>query len=70
MTGCVTKPKANPKIILEPMPERVERPEPTDIQGLVESLNYYETQLELWENWGNTVVRQVEIYNDNYTDKK
>ena len=70
MTGCVTKPKANPKIILEPMPERVERPEPTDLKGLVESLNYYETLIELWENWGNTVVRQVEIYNDNYTDKK
>ena len=70
MTGCVTRPRVNPKIILEPMPERVERDSPTDLKSLLKELNYYETLIESWENWGNTVARQVEIYNDDYADKK
>ena len=65
MTGCVTKPKVTNKIILEPMPERKELPEPTNLKELLEELNYYEMLLEQWENWGDTVQRQVEIYNGN-----
>ena len=70
MTGCVTNPKSNPKIILEPAPERVEMPEPTNTKELIQALNYYQNLVELWENWGDTVTRQVEMYNDNNSNKR
>lgn len=60
MTGCISKPKAQSEIILPPMPERTEMPEPTNLKEVAELLNYYEHLVEQWETWGEVVTRMVE----------
>lgn len=58
--GCVTKPKVN-KEKLPPKPERIELAEPEDLKDMAYILNYYETLVEEWEAWGETVEKLYEM---------
>ena len=61
MTGCVSKPKA--EIILPPKPERTERKHVNNLREIAEVMEYYETQIRLWENWGDSVTKIINKYN-------
>lgn len=69
MSGCVTTVKNQNKIILPPRPAGRELDEPTNVKELVQCLNYYETQMKLWENWANDVEHIVEVYNESDGNK-
>ena len=58
--GCVSKP-VKEKPALPPKPERIELEEPQDLKDIAYILNYYETLVEAWEAWGETVEALYEI---------
>ena len=53
-TGCKTT-KVEKKITLPPKPAREEIEAPTTISECAEVINYYNTLVKLWENWGERV---------------
>ena len=58
MTGCVSKPKK--EIELPPKPQRQELEPPTNLKECAEMIVYYESLVEEWETWGDTVTKMVE----------
>ncbi|MBO5922750.1 MAG: hypothetical protein J6Q48_10245 [Bacteroidaceae bacterium] len=46
--------------MLPPKPERLEWGEPQNLQEVALYVNYLETQVRLWENWGERVTNMVE----------
>jgi hypothetical protein len=54
ITGCKTT-KVEKEIILPPKPIREEQPAPKTVAECAEAINYYETLVKLWENWGERV---------------
>ena len=59
-TACVSKPAAQKEIILPPKPERSEWDTPQNLQEVALYVNYLETQVRLWENWGERVTNMIE----------
>lgn len=55
-SGCRTN---KSEVLLPPVPERTEQPEPESLKDLALLLNYYEFLLEEWEAWGAAVTGQV-----------
>ena len=68
ITGCVSNPKA--EIVLPPKPERAERKHISNIREAALVIAYYEEQLLLWENWGDSVTNIVDKINDSDVVKK
>ena len=64
--GCVTNPKNNElkreTIVLPAKPERIEFSDPTDINDLLEVLNYYEFLIEDWEIWSKKVEKEIQLF--------
>ena len=58
MTSCVSKQKK--EIKLPPKPQRQELKEPTNLKECAEIIVYYESLVEEWESWGETVTLIVE----------
>ena len=50
-TGCKTT-KVEKEIILPPKPQRDELEAPRTSADCAEVINYYNTLIKLWENWG------------------
>lgn len=61
MTGCATTKKSD--VVLPPKPERVEIQEIKTTADFASVLNYYETLVQKWELWGETVENI--IYEEN-----
>lgn len=59
-TACVSKPATQKEIILPPKPVRMEWKEPQNLQEVALYVNYLETQVRLWENWGERVSNMIE----------
>lgn len=53
-TGCKTT-KVEKEIILPPKPQREVMEAPRTIAECAEVINYYNTLVKLWENWGERV---------------
>ncbi len=60
MSGCVSKPKATYEIVLPPKPQREYVEPPKNLAECAKAINYYKTLVELWENWGDDVEKEVE----------
>ena len=56
-TSCVTTNKA--EIVLPPKPERVEQPEGESIQDMAKLINYYNSLVLTWEEWGRKVEKII-----------
>lgn len=54
ITGCRTT-KVEKEIILPPKPQREEIEAPRTIAECAEVINYYNSLVKLWENWGERV---------------
>jgi hypothetical protein len=54
ITGCRTT-KVEKEIILPPKPQREEMEAPRTIEECAEVINYYNSLVKLWENWGERV---------------
>lgn len=50
MTGCRSS-----KIVLPPRPQRIEQKAPETVRDYAELVLYYETLVEEWELWADTV---------------
>ena len=55
-SGCRTTKNV---IVLPPVPERTEQPEPESLKDVALLLSYYEFLIEEWEAWGKAVTEQV-----------
>ena len=58
ITGCVSKQKK--EVLLPPKPQREELQQPTNLKECAEVIAYYESLVEEWESWGDTVTLMVE----------
>lgn len=55
MSGCITK----NKIVYPPKPERQEMKAPETIRDYAELILYYETLVQEWELWAETVEKNT-----------
>ena len=55
MTGCRSS-----KIVLPPKPQRIEQKAPETVRDYAELVLYYETLVEEWELWADTVSSMID----------
>jgi hypothetical protein len=59
MTGCVTKPKQDNKIILPPEPHLEELEEVHSVKDMAERIVYYDGLVKEWELWAEKVHKAL-----------
>lgn len=60
MTGCRTTKQTHNKIVLPPMPQRQEITPPESVKDYAYIILYYDTLVQEWEVWGETVEGLVD----------
>ena len=60
MTGCRSVPKR--EIVLPPKPQRERMPEVHNMQDVALLIDYYESLVLSWENYGETVEKIIGEY--------
>ena len=60
MSGCRTTKKQESKIVLPPMPQRQEITPPESVKDYAYIILYYDTLVQEWEVWGETVEGLVD----------
>lgn len=60
--SCASKPKS--EIILPPEPQREVLQQVENISDLADTINYYDTLVQLWEQWAIDVKNIIKVYND------
>jgi len=62
ITGCVTT--KNAELVLPTKPERTEMPKVETVGDLAKVINYYNTLVLEWEEWGRKVEKIVGVKNE------
>ena len=60
--GCKTVP--TPKVMLPPKPNREKQEVPKNIKDYASLVLYYDTLVQEWELWGDTVEKMIQSISD------